>query len=353
MSNSPTASDAGTDLSSDLVAVLAKALATASASKKTITGSTSINELAAIAAESDLSINRLLSQAALESYKAKRGPNKRSARDSLEFLQADKRPETALRFTKEPNIAWSLTTQLLLDTLQNTNRVIELIDDLLTGNGIPTFTLLGLRNLSSFVGEVFANELYLLQQGRLFRNPNQDGYPDLLALTPEGKRYIAERERLGEMSEKRFWSPYPYGGVEVKATCGNVEPAKVRPKPKIGEARIPTLVSAEWKAHHRDTNNLLGIFWDFLDGLPTVLAAFYSNDLSTDDWGKVIQPTEGGGRTTSVSIMTKKGVKKMGQGWVLLPKCPDLRQVLCKVFCIPDSAIASVCSGWNSSPATS
>ncbi len=361
MSTRPTTADAGEELPLDLVAILLKALTTAlkvgnlPASKKSITGSTSLSELATITAESGLAIDRLLSQAALESYSAKRGPGKRATRDSLEFLQADKRPETALLFTKDPKVSWSLTTQLVQDTLQNANRAIELIDDLATGNDIPIFTLLGLRNLSSFVGEIFASELYRLQKDRLFPNPNQDGYPDLLALTPEGKQYIAERERRGETSEKRFWSPYPYGGVEVKATCGNVVSASVRAKPKIGEARIPTLVSAEWKAHHRDTNDLLGIFWDFVDGLPTVLASFYRNDLTMEDWGKVIQPTEGGGRTTSVSIMKKTGVKRMGEGWVLLPKAHSLRSVLCqrKLFCILDTAIAQVCSAWNASLATS
>lgn len=357
MSTCTTVADAGKQPQLDLVAILSKALTTAlkvgnlPASNKSITGLTSLSELATIAAESGLAIDRLLSQAALVSYSANRGPGKRSTRDSLEFLQADKRPETTLLFTKDPTVSWSLMTQLVLDTLQNANRAIELVDDLATGNDIPIFTLLGLRNLSSFVGEIFASELHRLQKDCLFPNPNQDGYPDLLALTPEGKQYIAERERRGETSEKRFWSPYPYGGIEVKATCGNVVSAAVRAKPKIGEARIPTLISAEWKAHHRETNHLLGIFWDFVDGLPTILAAFYRNDLTVEDWGKIIHPTEGGGRTTSVSIMNKTGVKRMGEGWVLLPKAHSLRRVLCqrKVFCIPDTSIAQFCSGWSAS----
>lgn len=134
------------------------------ATKKSITGSTSISELANIALESGLPIDRLLSQAALESYSAKRGPGKRSSRDSLEFLQADKRPDAALLFTKDPKVAWSLTTQLALTTLQSTNRAIELIDDLATGNDIPIFALLGLRNLSSFVGEIASETLNQLPE---------------------------------------------------------------------------------------------------------------------------------------------------------------------------------------------
>ncbi len=339
----------------DLVAILSKAFSAAiDASKlppstRTIANTTSVGELAKMVAEAGLPLDRLLSQAALESYSAKRGQGARSVRDTLEFLEADRRPESARVFTNDPVVSWALTTPLVLRALQNANRAIELIDDLSTGNEIPIFTLLGLRNLSSFVGEIFASELHRLQKDRLSPNPNQDGCPDLLALTPEGKQYISERERLGQTSEKQYWSPYPYGGIEVKATCGNVVSAKFKPKPKIGEARMPSLETAEWKAHHRETNNLLGIFWDFVDGLPTVLAAFYRNDLTPDDWGKVIQPTEGGGRTTSVSIMNRTGVKKMGQGWMLLPKRDEFRIPLCRprIFSIHDSFMVIFCSKWR------
>ncbi len=175
------------------------------------------------------------------------------------------------------------------------NRTIEIIHDLSVANNVPIFQLLGLRNLSSFVGEIYARELCAIERGKFFSNPNQDGYPDLCALTPKGKKYIAEREQRGQMCAKQFWSHYPFGGVEVKGTCGNTPAAKKCPKPKIGESRYPILVSAEWKAHHRETNNLVGIFWDFIDGLPTVLAVFFRNDLTVADWGKIIHPKENGG----------------------------------------------------------
>jgi hypothetical protein len=146
------------------------------------------------------------------------------------------------------------------------------------------------------------------------------------------------------MSDKTFWSPYPHGGLEVKATCGNTPPARIRPKPKIGEARLPILVSAEWKAHHQETNDLIGLFWDFVDGLPTIVAAFYRNNLTQDDWGEVITPGEGS-RTTSVSIMKRGrvgedvGVRKMGKGWLVLPESADLRAPLMRVFDISDRDI--------------
>ena len=116
--------------------------------------------------------------------------------------------------------------------------------------------------------------------------------------------------------DKSLFSPFKYGGVEIKATCGSTPPASVRPKPLIGEQRIDGLTSFDWKAHHRETNNLLSIFWDFIDELPTVAACFYRNDRTIADWGKIVQPKTNGGRTTSVSIMTSAGVRKMCAGWI-------------------------------------
>jgi hypothetical protein len=124
----------------------------------------------------------------------------------------------------------------------------------------------------------------------------------------------------------------------VKATCGLTPPAtEGQPKPQIGEPRSHLVDKADWKAHHRDTNRMLGLFWDFLDTLPTIVGVFYSNKLFPEDWRKIQLPKEAQevlgegaeeakpvGRTTSVSPMKAKGVKKMGKGWVILPDDPIL-----------------------------
>ena len=41
---------------------------------------------------------------------------------------------------------------------------------------------------------------------------------------------------------------------------------------------------------------------------------FFANNLTIAEWGAIVQPREGGGRTTSVSIMTRAGVRKMYDG---------------------------------------
>lgn len=66
----------------------------------------------------------------------------------------------------------------------------------------------------------------------------------------------------------------------------------------------------------------------FIDENPTVAACFYQSNLIIDDWGKIVQPTEGGGRTTSVSIMQKSGIKKMCKNWVAILDDPKYLNAL-------------------------
>jgi hypothetical protein len=200
------------------------------------------------------------------------------------------------------------------------HRTRKLIDQL-SRFEVDVFGLLGMRNLSSFVGEVFAASMILEHPDILCKNPHQDGYPDLLNLDEFGKKEwdaLANRRR-----DKAPFSPFKSGGFEVKATCGSVPTPKecLRrgfEKPEMGEQRLRCLKGYDWKAHHRETNHLFGIFWDFIEGCPTIVGVFYRSDLSELDWGQIIQPTEGGGRTTSVSIMTREGVRKMYEGWVMV-----------------------------------
>lgn len=200
------------------------------------------------------------------------------------------------------------------------------IIDKFTAFEVNVFEILGMRNLSAFVGEVFAAAMILEHPEALRKNPHQDGYPDLLLMDDDG---VSAWEALSKrLREKGPFSPFPTGGFEVKATCGSVPTPAIClrrgfEKPDIGDQRIHVAQSYDWKAHHRETNNLFGIYWDFIEGCPTIAAVFYRGDLIEDDWGKIVQPREGGGRTTSVSIMTREGVKKMYQGWVTVINSPS------------------------------
>ena len=214
-----------------------------------------------------------------------------------------------------------LTNQQVVDAMKFANEAIRSLDEQTKAFDINIFEAMGMRNLSGIVGEYLGKSLQRFSQSNLHSNLHQDGYPDLLLInTPERKNYFETLYTVinGKKypRDKSLFSPYLYGGVEVKATCGSTPSAKRVPKPLIGEQRIDLVNSFDWKAHHRETNNLIGIFWDFIDEVPTIVAAFYRNDLTVDDWGKIVQPKEGGGRTTSVSIMNSGGISKMCAGWI-------------------------------------
>ena len=210
-----------------------------------------------------------------------------------------------------------LDVSMILDAM---NRTHKIIDDLRRME-FDLFSILGMRNLSAFVGEVFASQMVILGNGLFHKNPHQDGYPDLLLMDEEGKRYW--ESLVLRLREKKPFSPFLTGGVEVKATCGSVPTPKECEKkgiekPSIGDQRIGCLKSYDWKAHHRETNNLIGIVWDFIKGTPHIVGVFYSSKLNNEDWSKIVQPVSGKGRTTSVSIMTRNGVKKMCNSWVIV-----------------------------------
>lgn len=214
-----------------------------------------------------------------------------------------------------------LTAQDVVDAMKCANNALKVLSKTTMSFDINIFETLGMRNLSGMIGEYFARSIMKSSNGKLESNLHQDGYPDLLLVdTPEKKAYFDTLYTVNNDKkhpiDKEHFSPFKYGGIEIKATCGDTPPSSKHTKPLIGEQRVSLIKSFNWKAHHRETNHLLAVLWDFIDGLPTYVAAFYQDNLSEEDWGKIVQPKEGGGRTTSVSIMKTQGVKKMCKNWI-------------------------------------
>ena len=192
---------------------------------------------------------------------------------------------------------------------------------------VDIFSILGMRNLSAFVGELFARSIAKEANGLFISNPHQDGYPDLLLMDTHGQKLYEALIKSVKLRDKAPFSPFPNGGLEIKATCGSVPTPtqcakKDIEKPDMGDTRIHTMRAYDWKAHHRETNNLIGILWDFNNHAPEIVAVFFGNHLTEADWGKIVQPKEGGGRTTSVSIMTRSGVEKMYKNWIIVKNDP-------------------------------
>jgi hypothetical protein len=209
----------------------------------------------------------------------------------------------------------NINLKFIKNSILKTSETIEKISNF----EVNIFNILGMRNLSAFIGEVFVRSIVTVSDGLFMNNPHQDGYPDLLVLDDRGKKEY--ESNVLHLRDKQPFSPFRTGGIEIKATCGSVPTPKILQKkgfekPEIGDTRIDFINGYDWKAHHRLTNNLLSILWDFIDKIPTICAVFYSSDLDESDWGNIVQPKEGGGKTTSVSIMNRVGIKKMYNGWI-------------------------------------
>lgn len=226
-----------------------------------------------------------------------------------------------------------LTPQEVVEAMNYANTALKELSDTTMRFDINIFETLGMRNLSGMIGEYFARSVMKISNGKLESNLHQDGYPDLLLVdTPQKKAHFdtlyTESNGKRYPIDKEHFSPFLYGGIEVKSTCGSTPSAKKVPKPLIGEQRVSIVKSFDWKAHHRTTNHLLAVLWDFIDGLPTYVAAFYQDNLEIEDWGKIVHPKEDGGRTTSVSIMKAQGVKKMCHNWVAVLNDNDYIELL-------------------------
>jgi hypothetical protein len=219
--------------------------------------------------------------------------------------------------------------EIISEAIRQTNRVFVELSSV-----VPyVYELLQMRNLSAFVGAAFCQELATSSAGLLRLNPHQDGYPDLLLMDQDGQKHWNELD--GQHQQKEPFSPFVLGGIEVKATCGDVPSARALSsqglyKPGIGDSRIELVTSLNWKAHHRETNYLLALHWDFMDQIPAIAAVMFSNDLDENDWGKIVQPIKGGGRTTSVSIMNRGGVSKLASNPVFVVDDERYRDLLAR-----------------------
>ncbi|MDY7003854.1 MAG: helix-turn-helix transcriptional regulator [Cyanobacteriota bacterium] len=173
--------------------------------------------------------------------------------------------------------------------------------------GISLFEVIDKKQTGAFIGAIFVSNFANISS-HLALNPSQTGHPDLIP-----KEYLNNSSVIN-------WDQFPHGGVEVKTSCGNLKTGVTNNLP-VGDARISFLTGLDWKGHHQYINNLLALFWDYFEGIPTIMSAFYSNKLVPDDFSNTI-PKAGGGRTTSVCVTKKTARNKLINNWVLLPDLP-------------------------------
>lgn len=198
----------------------------------------------------------------------------------------------------------TIDSETIRNAIVNTNKTINKIIVSTENMSFNLFDAIDFRNLSGVIGELFANELVLLNN-KLCRNPHFHGYPDIIQVSTQEMHQYVNGASVYEFIN------YKFGGIEVKNTFGTKKTGSELFK---GDTRILDINSKlDWKAHHRKTNYLLAIMSDFIDGIPTVVAAFFSADLNEEDWNKKQEPKEGSAMTSFTAI-SNQGYKKMLKG---------------------------------------
>lgn len=193
----------------------------------------------------------------------------------------------------------------ILDAVMSTNNKLQKISNSTKNMSLDIFQVLDLRTLSGTIGETFVGELSTIFPA-LRKNPSIDGYPDLVQCANDKMRSYFEEYASQDSKE-----PFRYGGIEVKNTLGY---KKGGIDLFAGEQRISRINKRlEWKAHHQKTNHLLGLFSDYVDGYPMIVAVFYSDELNTSDWSVRAEP-KGDSAMTSFSTLQKSGFEKMKAG---------------------------------------
>lgn len=240
----------------------------------------------------------------------------RSLKSSISYLQNDSSrtdfsyTKTGKKFTPAEVEKAAILTNMTVVTLALIFHQVAKVD---------LFEVIDKKQTGAFIGAIFVANLATLASEHLALNPSQTGHPDLIP-----------NEYLNDPSIKN-WDQFLYGGVEVKTSCGSLKNKATLTLP-IGEPRISYLTGLEWKGHHQYINNLLALFWDYFEGKPTILAAFYSNCLVPEDFSNTI-PKPGGGRTTSVCVTKKTAKDKLMSNWVILPDSPLYLNFFRKLGC--------------------
>ena len=112
-------------------------------------------------------------------------------------------------FTSSNKINTTVEKKLIQTALNYTHSIIDKFAQF----DVDVFGILGMRNLSAFIGEIFAAAIIKHSDGLFLKNPHQDGYPDLLLMDKNGLKLWADLKN--RTREKQPFSPFQNGGIEM------------------------------------------------------------------------------------------------------------------------------------------
>ncbi|MDA9052944.1 hypothetical protein N9H65_02405 [Planktomarina temperata] len=192
------------------------------------------------------------------------------------------------------------------------------------------FDILGQRNLSGFVGEVFVASLEKNLSG-FIKNPHEDGRPDVIDIqTVNAKDYFwgtcFSKYEGKTLPLKTKLAPFYFGGIEVKASIGgHTQKTKKQfiddtglKNFKIGVSRRNYVKTITYWGHHRKCENLIGLYYDFVEeagSAPQILAVMHS-ELEEADWTEVSIGRTGSKKTSNCHL-TSQGKTKLIQSTII------------------------------------
>ena len=184
----------------------------------------------------------------------------------------------------------------------NIHNATKSLNNFLTTLPSSLYKNIDFKTTGALIGAVYCSKISEEIDGAVV-NPIEKGYPDIIPIS-------------GLNSSEEKLRNYPLG-LEIKGTIGNL---KTGTRLFAGEPRIQHLSGITWQAHHRDGKLLLGFVWDFINKqnsfyFPAITAVYFTNNLTSEDWGAISGIT---GRNTKVTGMKKSGKMKMAAGNILI-----------------------------------
>lgn len=225
----------------------------------------------------------------------------------------------------------TIDTKHIINALDQTNIYISELCNLFLELNFDLFEVLGQRNLSGVIGEIYSRFFCLNVSGYTV-NPHPDGRPDILNLNSKESKKFFKEECFSIISGKSLplkspLTPYKYNGIEIKCTVGSprsgykklLERNTGKKSFDIGDSRIEYLSGFNFWAHHQHSTDLLSLYYDYhpkVNKNPQILAAFFSN-IEHDDWHKVSLGSKTAKKTSNTSLNTS-GKTKLYSGLVTI-----------------------------------
>lgn len=101
-----------------------------------------------------------------------------------------------------------------------------------------------------------------------------------------------------------------YNNFIISSTCGTIN-SKFNFSDR---SRINELLNIDWiTSCPKSDSTFLGLFWDFINGYPKIIACFYSDKLDIDDWNFIHRKEL---RLSPVHIINHKGKSKIFPNWM-------------------------------------